>query len=89
MIIDSARSRGPVSIVKTPAMDTQIKRLEANNVVKLITTRNTQILTSTSRANLMNREGQPMMICGELMSALVSVHNVLLWYTWREMNLKG
>ena len=76
MIIDSARSREPVNIVKTAAMDIQIKRLEANNVVKVITTPNTQILTSTSRASLMNREGQPMMTCGELMSALISVHNV-------------
>ena len=74
MIIDSARSRGPVNIVKTAAMDIQLKRL--NNVVKVTTTRSTQILTSTSRASLMNREGQPMMICGELMSALVSVLNV-------------
>ena len=76
MIIDSARSRGPVNIVKTAAMGTQIKRLEANIVVKVITTRSTRILTSTSRASLMNREGQPMMICGELMSALVSVLNL-------------
>ena len=74
MIIDSTHSRGPVNIVKTAAMDIQIKRL--NNVVKVTTTRSTQILTSTSRANLMNREGQPMMICGELMSALVSVLDV-------------
>ena len=77
IITDSARSRGPVSIAKTAAMDTQIKRLEAINVVKVITTRNTQILTSTSKVSSMNREGQPMMICGELMSASISVHNVL------------
>ena len=74
MIIDSARSRGPVNIVKTAATDIQIKHL--NNVVKVITTRSTQILISTSRASLMNREGQPMMTCGELMSALIDVHNV-------------
>ena len=86
-IIDSARSRGPVNIVKTAAMDIQIKRL--NNVVKVITTRSTQILTSTSRASLMNRDGQPMMICGELMSASISVHNVPLWYTFREISIKG
>ena len=77
MITDSARSRGPVSIVKTAAMDYQIKRLEANNVVKVITTRSTQILISTSKVSSMNREGQPMMICGELVSALASVLNVL------------
>ena len=68
MIVDSARSRGPVSIVKTAAMDTQIKRLEANRDVKVLITRSTQILISTSRVNSMNLEGQPMMICGELMS---------------------
>ena len=78
MIVDSARSRGPVSIVKTVAMDTQIKRLQTNNVVNFIITRSTQILISTSRVSSMNREGRPMMICGELMSASISVHNVLL-----------
>lgn len=74
MTIGSARSRGPVNTVKIAATDIQIKRL--NNVVKVITTRSTQIRISTSRASLMNREGQPMMTCGELMSALINVQNV-------------
>ena len=87
MTIDSARSRGPVNIVKTAAMDIQIKGL--NNVVKVITTRSTQILTSISRPSLMNLEGQPMMICGELLSASISVHDVPLWYIFGEMSIKG
>ena len=82
MIIDSARSRGPVSIVKTAATDIQIKRL--SNVVKVITIRSTQILISTSRASLMNREGQPMMTCGELMSALTMCRTYLVVHIARD-----
>lgn len=70
MITDTARSREPVSIVRTVAMGIQIKQLGVNNVAKDITTRSSQILTNTSRANSMSREGRPMMTCGDMSSVL-------------------
>ena len=73
MITDTARSREPVSIIRTAAMRIQIKRSGVNNVAKDITTRSTQILTSisTSRANSMSREELPMMTCGDMNLGLI------------------
>lgn len=69
-ITDTVRSRELVSIVKTVAMGIQTKQLGVTNVAKDIPTRNTPILTSTSKASLMSQEGRQMTTCGDMNSAL-------------------
>ena len=75
--IDIARSREPVNTALTAATGIPITGRQINNVAKDIATRNTRILTSTSRANSMSREGRPMTTCGDMNWGLILVYNVL------------
>lgn len=87
MITDTARSREPVSTVRTAVMGIPIKRLGVNSVAKAIIPRSTRILTNTSRANSMSREGLPMMTCGDTNFETDSVHDA--FYKLQEMDLAG
>ena len=75
--IETALSRGPVSIARTTTMGMQSKQWEVNIVGKGTAIRNTQILTSTSRANLMSRLERLMTTCGDMRLGFDFVHNVL------------